>query len=123
MGGGVCLRAGGSDLRRDQRDPARCHRRAAARTGGGPPLMRFLPTDEQRAFGRSLEAMLNAADTPAAARAWAAGDPAPGLALLRRLAGAGVFALTVPESRGGAGPHPVELVTAFVALGRFAGPS
>ncbi|WP_406403259.1 acyl-CoA/acyl-ACP dehydrogenase [Streptomyces sp. NBC_00879] len=84
--------------------------------------MRFLLTDEQRAFGDSLDAMLTSADTPAAARAWAAGDPAPGLALWSRLAEAGVFALAAPPAYEGVGPLPVELAVAFTALGRHAVP-
>ncbi|MCX4822389.1 acyl-CoA/acyl-ACP dehydrogenase [Streptomyces sp. NBC_01142] len=84
--------------------------------------MRFLLTDEQQAFARSLDAMLSAADTPSAARAWAAGDPAPGLALWSRLAEAGVFALAAPEAYEGVGPLPVELAVAFVELGRHAVP-
>lgn len=84
--------------------------------------MRFLLDDEQREFTRSLDAMLRAAGTPAAVRAWAAGDTAPGRALWTRLAGAGVFALAVPERHGGLGPRPVELAAAFVELGRHAVP-
>ncbi|WP_405853077.1 acyl-CoA/acyl-ACP dehydrogenase [Streptomyces sp. NBC_00090] len=84
--------------------------------------MSFLPTDEQRAFARSLDAMLGSADTPAAVRAWAAGDPGPGRTLWRRLAEAGVFALAVPEEYEGVGPLPVELAHAFVELGRHAVP-
>ncbi|MER5766870.1 acyl-CoA dehydrogenase [Streptomyces sp. NPDC001985] len=75
--------------------------------------MRFLPTGEQEAFGRSLDAMLTAADVPSAARAWAAGDHAPGRELFRRLAGAGVFDPELPA---------VERVVAFVELGRHAVP-
>ncbi|MDT9687853.1 acyl-CoA dehydrogenase family protein [Streptomyces sp. P9(2023)] len=84
--------------------------------------MRFLPTEEQRDFARSLDAMLTTADTPTAVRAWATGDPAPGRALWSRLAEAGVFALSVPERYEGVGPLPVELATAFVELGRHAVP-
>jgi alkylation response protein AidB-like acyl-CoA dehydrogenase len=84
--------------------------------------MRFLLTDEQRAFGDSLDAMLTSADTPAAARAWAAGDPAAGLALWSRLAEAGVFALAAPQAYEGVGPLPVELAVAFTELGRHAVP-
>ncbi|MFI8823090.1 acyl-CoA dehydrogenase family protein [Streptomyces sp. NPDC053431] len=84
--------------------------------------MRFLPTDEQRAFARSLDAMLTAAGTPAAARAWAAGDPGPGRALWTRLGEAGVFALAAPEAYQGVGPLPVELAHAFVESGRHAVP-
>lgn len=84
--------------------------------------MRFLLDDEQREFARSLHGMLTAADTPGAVRAWAAGDTTPGRALWTRLAEAGVFALAVPERHDGLGPLPVELVVAFVELGRHAVP-
>ncbi|MEV1055260.1 acyl-CoA dehydrogenase family protein [Streptomyces sp. NPDC049887] len=84
--------------------------------------MRFLPTDEQRAFVRSLDALLSAADTPAVARAWAAGDAAPGRALWTRIADSGVPALAVPEAYEGLGTLPVELALAFVELGRHAAP-
>ncbi|MFC8274153.1 acyl-CoA dehydrogenase family protein [Streptomyces sp. NPDC057271] len=84
--------------------------------------MRFPATEEQRAFARSLDAMLTAAGTPSAIRAWAAGDPSPGRALWARLADAGVFALAVPQPYEGVGPLPVELATAFVELGRHGVP-
>ncbi|MFB6529424.1 acyl-CoA dehydrogenase family protein [Streptomyces sp. NPDC056399] len=84
--------------------------------------MRFLLDDEQREFARSLDGMLTAADTPAAVRAWAAGDTAPGRALWARLAEAGVFALAVPERHDGLGPLPLELAVAFTELGRHAVP-
>ncbi|MEV6196445.1 acyl-CoA dehydrogenase family protein [Streptomyces sp. NPDC051920] len=84
--------------------------------------MRFLLDPEQRAFAASLDAMLTAADTPSAVRAWAGGDRAPGRALWSRLAEAGVFALAVPEEYEGVGPLPVELAVAFVELGRHAVP-
>ncbi|MER5736995.1 acyl-CoA dehydrogenase family protein [Streptomyces sp. NPDC002262] len=84
--------------------------------------MRFLLDDEQREFARTLDAMLSAADTPRAVRAWAAGDRAPGLALWSRIAEAGVFALAVPEAYEGMGPLPVELTVAFTELGRHAVP-
>ncbi|MER6095542.1 acyl-CoA dehydrogenase family protein [Streptomyces sp. NPDC001728] len=84
--------------------------------------MAFLPTEEQRAFARSLDAMLTAAGTPAVVRAWADGDPGPGRALWGRLAEAGVFALAVPEAYEGVGPLPVELAHALVESGRHAVP-
>ncbi|MER7347283.1 acyl-CoA dehydrogenase [Streptomyces aurantiacus] len=84
--------------------------------------MRFLLDDEQRAFARSLDGMLTAADTPAAARAWAAGEHAPGLAVWRRLGEAGVFALAAPGEYEGVGPLPVETAVAFVEVGRHAVP-
>ncbi|MFE7056758.1 acyl-CoA dehydrogenase family protein [Streptomyces californicus] len=84
--------------------------------------MRFVLTDEQREFARSLDALLRAADTPGVLRAWAAGDHGPGRALWRRLGDAGVFALAVPEAYGGVGPLPVEAAVACVELGRYAVP-
>jgi alkylation response protein AidB-like acyl-CoA dehydrogenase len=84
--------------------------------------MRFLLTDEQRAFARSLDALLTAAGTPAVIRSWSAGDHAAGRALWSRIAEAGVFALAVPEAYEGVGPLPVELAVAFVELGRHAVP-
>lgn len=84
--------------------------------------MRFLLDDEQREFARSLDALLTAADLPTVVRGWAAGDHGPGLALWRRLADAGVFALAVPEAYGGVGPLPVETAVALVELGRHGVP-
>ncbi|MGW1205700.1 acyl-CoA dehydrogenase family protein [Streptomyces cyaneofuscatus] len=79
--------------------------------------MRFLLDDEQREFARSLDALLTAADLPTVVRGWAAGEHAPGLALWRQLADAGVFALAIPEAYGGVGPLPVETAVAWVELG------
>ncbi|BCL31331.1 acyl-CoA dehydrogenase family protein [Streptomyces aurantiacus] len=84
--------------------------------------MRFLLDDEQTAFARSLDALLTAADTPAAVRSWGAGDPTAGRALWSRIAEVGVFALAVPEAYEGLGPRPVELAVAFVELGRHVVP-
>ncbi|MFE2417844.1 acyl-CoA dehydrogenase family protein [Streptomyces hokutonensis] len=84
--------------------------------------MRFLLDPEQRAFADSLNAMLTAADTPSAVRSWSRGEHASGRALWRRIAGAGVFALAVPEAYEGLGPRPVEVAVAFVELGRHAVP-
>ncbi|MGV9244040.1 acyl-CoA dehydrogenase family protein [Streptomyces sp. NPDC003710] len=84
--------------------------------------MRFLLTDEQRAFAHSLDALLTAADIPSVARAWSAGEHTAGRALWSRIAGAGVFAPAVPEAYEGMGPLPVELAVAFVELGRHAVP-
>ena len=84
--------------------------------------MRFLLDPEQRAFADSLNAMLTAAETPSVVRAWSRGEHASGRALWRRVAGAGVFALAVPEAYEGLGPRPVELAVAFVELGRHAVP-
>ncbi|MFJ9419927.1 acyl-CoA dehydrogenase family protein [Streptomyces sp. NPDC101227] len=84
--------------------------------------MRFLLTDEQREFGRTLDGMLGASGTPDVIRAWAAGDHKPGRALWARLAEAGVFGLAVPEKYDGMGLLPVELTVAFTELGRHAVP-
>ncbi|MCC3777608.1 acyl-CoA dehydrogenase [Streptomyces sp. UNOB3_S3] len=80
--------------------------------------MRFALDAEQTAFGRSLDRMFAAADTPSAVRAWARGEHGPGRALWRRAADAGVFTLAAPEGFGGVGPLPVELGVAFVEFGR-----
>ncbi|MET8579183.1 acyl-CoA dehydrogenase family protein [Streptomyces sp. NPDC005012] len=84
--------------------------------------MRFLLDPEQREFARLLDGLLTSSDTPAAIRAWTAGDHAPGRAVWKRLAEAGVFALAVPETHDGYGPLPLELSVAFVELGRHAVP-
>ncbi|WP_306322204.1 MULTISPECIES: acyl-CoA dehydrogenase family protein [unclassified Streptomyces] len=84
--------------------------------------MRFLLDAEQAEFGRTLDRMLGAADTPSAIRAWAGGDAGPGRALWGRLAEAGVFGLSVSEAYEGLGPLPVELAVSYVELGRHAVP-
>lgn len=84
--------------------------------------MKFVPTGEQVDFTRTLDQLLAGADPVAAARAWADGDPAPGLALWSRLAGQGVQALLVPEELDGMGAGAVELVLALEVLGRHAVP-
>ncbi|GAA3813419.1 acyl-CoA dehydrogenase family protein [Streptomyces phyllanthi] len=84
--------------------------------------MRFLLDTEQRAFAGSLDAMLTAADTPSVVRDWSRGDHAKGRALWSRVAGAGVFALAVPEEYEGVGRLPLDLAVAFVELGRHAVP-
>ncbi|GGN31117.1 putative acyl-CoA dehydrogenase FadE [Streptomyces kronopolitis] len=84
--------------------------------------MRFLPSTEQREFARALDGLLTASDTPAVARAWAAGDHKPGRALWGRLAEAGVFGLAVSARHGGMGLLPAELTVAFTELGRHVMP-
>src|ERR1022692_4656961 len=79
--------------------------------------MRFALSAEKRDLGAAVHDLLADADVPAASRAWAAADHAPGLAIWRSLAGAGVTALAVPESFGGLGAHPVDLVVACEELG------
>ena len=72
---------------------------------------------EREQFAGALHDLLGGADVPAAARRWAAGDLASGLALWRRLAGLGVTALAVPEKWGGLGASPLDLVVACEELG------
>lgn len=73
-------------------------------------------------FAAALHDMLSDADVPGAARRWADGNRAPGLALWRRLADLGVTALAVPEKRGGLGASPLDLVAACEELGHHALP-
>lgn len=76
--------------------------------------MRITPTEEQRQFAASLHDLLGTS-APGAARAWGSGDPAPGLALWRKLAGMGVFGLAQEGT-------PMDLVVAFEELGHHAMP-
>ncbi|MFJ3973764.1 acyl-CoA dehydrogenase family protein [Streptomyces sp. NPDC090021] len=80
--------------------------------------MRFLPTDEQSDFARTLRSLLGAAQVPAAVRAWAEGEHGPGHELRSRLAATGLFALAAPEAYEGAGLLAPELSLGFVELGR-----
>lgn len=84
--------------------------------------MRFLPTEEQRAFAAALDGLLEGAGVPNVVRAWAAGDHEPGLDLWRRLGDVGLHALLVPEEHGGLEADPVDLVVAFERLGFHAVP-
>jgi alkylation response protein AidB-like acyl-CoA dehydrogenase len=77
---------------------------------------------EQAQFAASLHDMLAGAEVPAAARRWAAGDRAPGLAVWRALAALGVTALAVPERAGGLGASFADVVVACEELGRHAVP-
>jgi alkylation response protein AidB-like acyl-CoA dehydrogenase len=77
---------------------------------------------ERALFAASLHDMLADADVPAAARGWAAGDRAPGLAVWRALAALGVTALAVPERDGGLGASFADVVVACEELGHHAVP-
>jgi alkylation response protein AidB-like acyl-CoA dehydrogenase len=79
--------------------------------------MDFRLTPEQTGFAQSLGELMSKADSVAAARAWADGDPAPGQALWQRLAEQGVTALVAPEDEGGLGGSLVDLAVAFEVLG------
>jgi hypothetical protein len=77
---------------------------------------------ERAQFAASLHGMLADAEVPAAARMWAAGDRAPGLAVWRALAELGVTALAVPERAGGLGASFADVVVACEELGHHAVP-
>jgi len=117
-------RPGGSDLPRTY-PPAGV---TVSRTGGFQPLPPSggLPAPPDHlpgpAWAAVLHDLLSAADGPAAARSWADGDLAPGLALWGRLAGLGVTALAVPEKWGGLGASATDLATACEELGHHAVP-
>jgi len=77
---------------------------------------------EREQFAASLHGLLAAADVPGAARQWADGDRAGGLALWRKLAGLGVTALAVPQAHGGLGAGFADVVAACEELGHHAVP-
>ena len=84
--------------------------------------MKFALDDQQRDFAASIDAALGAADVPAAVRAWGQGDTAPGRKIWATLTDLGVTALAVPEKFDGIDAHPVDLVVALEALGRWCVP-
>ncbi|MFC9473811.1 acyl-CoA dehydrogenase family protein [Nocardia sp. NPDC056952] len=84
--------------------------------------MRFALSTEQLDFAAELRKILDAGQVPAAVRAWAAGDPTKGRALLRQIADMGVFGLIVDEKYDGADATTVDLVVALIELGRGGAP-
>ena len=92
--------AGRADLRRHERDPAQRRGRAAA----GAAAMRFHRRRAAR-LRRVAGELLAAADVPAVARAWGAGDAAPGRKLWSRLAELGVSPSACPSSTAASAPH------------------
>jgi alkylation response protein AidB-like acyl-CoA dehydrogenase len=78
--------------------------------------------EQQRDFAASIDAALASADLPAAVRAWARGDTAPGRKVWAQLADLGVTALAVPEKYDGIEAHPVDLMVAAERLGRWCVP-
>jgi alkylation response protein AidB-like acyl-CoA dehydrogenase len=82
----------------------------------------FETDQQQRDFAASIDAALAASDLPAAVRAWAAGDTAPGRKVWAQLADLGVTALAVQEKFDGIEAHPVDLVVAAERLGRWCVP-
>ena len=81
--------------------------------------MNFEIDEQQRDFAASIDAALGAADLPAAVRAWAAGDTAPGRKVWAQLTDLGVTALLVPEKFDGIEAHPVDLGVALERLGKW----
>ncbi|MFC7339799.1 acyl-CoA dehydrogenase family protein [Saccharopolyspora griseoalba] len=79
--------------------------------------MKFSLDEEQRAFASALDEMLSDADVPAVVRAWTSGETNGALELWERLAELGALGLSVPETDGGAGATPVDLVVAAGSLG------
>lgn len=88
-----------------------------------PPVPDPLParTPEQDQFAAALHDLLGPGG-PDAARRWAAGEHAPGLALWRGLAGLGVTGLAVPGRWGGIGATPMDVAVACEELGHHALP-
>ena len=84
--------------------------------------MNFEIDEQQRDFAASIDAALGAAGVPAAVRAWAAGDTAPGRKVWAQLTDIGVTALLVSEKFDGIDAHPVDLVVAAERLGYWAVP-
>lgn len=84
--------------------------------------MNFEIDEQQRDFAASIDAALGAASVPAAVRAWAEGDTAPGRKVWSTLSDLGVTALLVPEKYDGIGAHPVDLVVVAERLGYWGVP-
>jgi alkylation response protein AidB-like acyl-CoA dehydrogenase len=84
--------------------------------------MRFTLTAEQRDFRDAVDSLLQDADSVKAARAWAAGDTEPGIAIWQRLDAMGLHELAIAEESGGLGFHPVELCVALERIGYHAAP-
>ncbi|WNG92404.1 acyl-CoA dehydrogenase [Mycobacterium sp. ITM-2016-00318] len=84
--------------------------------------MKFDLDEQQRDFAASIDAALGAAAVPAAVRAWAEGDTAPGRKVWSTLTDLGVTALLVPERYDGVDAHPVDLVVAAERLGYWGVP-
>jgi len=84
--------------------------------------VKFELDEQQRDFAASIDAALGAAGLPAAVRAWAAGNFAPGRKVWAQLAELGVTALAVSERFDGLEAHLVDLVVALERLGRWCVP-
>lgn len=79
--------------------------------------MNFEIDEGQRDFAASIDAALGSSDLPAAVRAWAEGDTAPGRKVWGTLTDLGITALAVPEEHDGIGADPIDLVVALERVG------
>ncbi|HEX6857901.1 MAG TPA: acyl-CoA dehydrogenase [Streptosporangiaceae bacterium] len=77
---------------------------------------------EQELFAAALHELLTDADVTGTARRWAGQDYAAGLAVWRRLAGAGATALAVPGEHGGLGASLADVMIACEEAGHHALP-
>ncbi|MCR2813329.1 acyl-CoA/acyl-ACP dehydrogenase [Microbacterium sp. zg.Y1090] len=84
--------------------------------------MRFLPTDEQVAFGEAIDEIVTDHGGADIAQQWAAGDSAAGLSLWRTFAEMGLTGLRVSEADGGFGGSLGDLVVVFERLGYHGAP-
>lgn len=79
--------------------------------------MRFLPTDEQLAFGEAIDDIVESHGAAAIARAWGQGDTRPGAKLWSQFAQTGLMAMSLSEEEGGLGASAVDIITVFERLG------
>jgi len=77
---------------------------------------------EDGLFAAALHELLSGSDVTGAARRWAGQDYAAGLAVWRRLAGAGATALAVPGDYGGLGASLADVMIACEEAGHHALP-
>lgn len=84
--------------------------------------MKFLLEEEHNDLADAIDAMLDKADVPSAARAWADGKYEAGLAIWKALTEIGVTGLLIDDDLGGSGAGAIEMVVAAERLGRHAVP-
>jgi alkylation response protein AidB-like acyl-CoA dehydrogenase len=82
--------------------------------------MRFAFTDDQRALGAAVSALLDDHCPPSAVRAAWNGDLAPAQQLWVRLAELGLLGALVPEGEGGLGLDELDILLGLEASGRVA---
>ncbi|GAB3119537.1 acyl-CoA dehydrogenase family protein [Glaciibacter psychrotolerans] len=79
--------------------------------------MRFMQTDEQLAFAEAIDDIALGMGGTSLARAWGAGDSAPGLALWAQFTELGLGGLRISEDEGGMGGSAGDLIAVFERLG------